>query len=279
MKWFAMWLLLSTPILAHAQITVGDAVQQTDIDLAKATLEKATPKTLTLQVGEFEVIEPAKGITGPLLWIISNETSIQRIEVAANQPLALWLKRRGETAPRLHQFPAKPFPWVILVGIKTGASTIHIIRNGTTATSAPTIVDKLEVTIGGSIPPTPPTPVEDDLTQALRTALKLDQQANQADRKWLLALAGIYEAASRDSLESIKTAGELDQLLNTARQAAGIPEPDRALPNVRQRIRQELLTRLNIPENGQSQPLTAESRKLAKTVLQNIANALETIIP
>ncbi|HQR06358.1 MAG TPA: hypothetical protein PLN21_06025 [Gemmatales bacterium] len=277
MRWFAMWLLLVMPTLAHAQITVGDAVQQSEVEQARATLEKATPKTLTLQVGEFEVIEPAKGVTGPLLWIVSNEVNVQRIEVAANQPLGLWLKRRGETTPKLHQFPAKPFPWVILVGIKAGASTIHIIRNGATATSAPAIVDKLEVTIGGSVPPTPPTPVEDDLTQALRAALKVDQQANKADHKWVLALAGIYDAASRDSLESIKSAGELDQLLNTARQAAGIPEPDQALPTVRQRIRQELLTRLNISENGASQPLTAESRKLAKTILNNIAHSLESI--
>jgi hypothetical protein len=277
MRWFAIWFLLATPLLAHAQITVGDAVQQSEVEQARMTLEKATPKTLTLQVGEFEVIEPAKGVTGPLLWIVSNETCVQRIEVAANQPLGLWLKRRGESAPRLHQFPAKPFPWMILVGIKAGAATIHVIRNGATATSAPTVVDKLEVTIGGSVPPTPPTPVEDDLTQALRAAFKVDQQANKADRKWSLALAGIYDAASRDSLESVKTAGELDQLLNTARQAAGIPEPDQALPNVRQRIRQELLNRLNISENGQTQPLTTESRKLAKTVLSNISHALEVI--
>lgn len=277
MRRFVMWLLLLTPLLAHAQITVGDAVQQSEVEQARATLEKATPKTLTLQVGEFEVVEPAKGVTGPLLWIISNDTTVQRIEVAANQPLGLWLKRRGETAPRLHQFPAKPFPWVILVGIKSGTSTIHVIRNGATATTAPVIVDKLEVTIGGNTPPTPPTPVEDDLTQALRAALKVDQRANKADRKWILALSGIYDAASRDSLESIKTAGELDQLLNTARQAAGIPEPDQALPTIRQRIRQELLTRLNISENGQTQPLTTESRKLVKTILNNIAHALEVI--
>lgn len=277
MRWFAMWLLLSIPMPALAQITVGDAVQQSDVEQARATLEKATPKTLTLQIGEFEVIEPAKGVIGPLLWIVSNEANVQRIEVAANQPLGVWLKRRNEAVPRLHQFPAKPFPWVILVGIKAGASTIHIIRNGATATSSPTVVDKLEVTIGGSVPPTPPTPVEDDLTKALRAALKADQQTNKADRQWILALAGIYDAASRDSLESIKTAGELDQLLNTARQTAGIPEPDQALPSVRQRIRQELLTRLNIPENGSSQPLTAESRKLAKTILNNIAHALEVI--
>ena len=279
MRWFVLYWLLTWPLSSYAQITIGDAIPLTEVEQAKVTLEKATPKSLTLEVGAFEVVEPAKTITGPLLWIISNETCLQRIEVAANQPLGLWLKRRGETTTKLHQFPAKPFPWAILVGVKAGTSTIHVIRNGTTATSAPAIVDKLDVTIGGTVPPTPPAPIEDDLTQALRAAWKLDQQAGKAERKWLLALAGIYEAAGRDSLESIKTAGELDQLLNTARQAAGIPEPDQALPNIRQRIRQELLTRLNIPENGSSQPLTAESRKLAKTVLSNIAHALEAIQP
>lgn len=277
MRWFALCWILSLPMLAPAQIIIGDAVQQSEVEQARATLTKATPKTLTLQVGEFEVIEPAKAVTGPLLWILANETSLQRIEVAANQPLGLWLKRRGDATPRLHQFPAKPFPWVILVGVKTGRSTIHVIRNGATAVAAPAVVDKFDVTIGNPVPPTPPQPVEDDLTQALRAALKVDQQVNQADRKWLMALAGIYDAAGRDSLESIKTAGELDQLLNAARLAAGIPEPDQALAHVRQRIRQELLNRLNIPENGQAQPLTTESRKLAKTVLINIAHALEAL--
>lgn len=279
MRWFVLYWLLAWPMASYAQITIGDAIPPAEVEQAKATLEKATPKTITLDVGEFEVIEPAKAITGPLLWIISNETCLQRIDVAANQPLGLWLKRRGETNTKLHQFAAKPFPWVILIGVKAGTSTIHVIRNGATATSAPAIVDKLEVTIGGVVPPTPPTPVEDDLTQALRAAIKIDQQANKADRKWILALAGIYEAAGRDSLESVKTAGELDQLLNNARQAAGIPEPDQALPTLRQRLRQELLNRLNIPETGQAQPLTTESRKLAKTVLSNIAHALEAISP
>ena len=132
MRWFVLWWLLTWPVTGFAQITVGDAIPTTDVEQARATLEKAAPKTLSLEVGEFEVIEPAKAITGPLLWIVANEACVQRIEVAANQPLGLWLKRRGEPATRLHQFPAKPFPWVILVGVKAGASTIHVIRNGTT---------------------------------------------------------------------------------------------------------------------------------------------------
>lgn len=277
MKCFAIAWMLMMPLLAQAQITIGDAVQQTDVDQARATLEKATPKTLLLQVGEFEVIEPAKGITNPLLWIITNDSCVQRIEVAANQPLGLWLKRRGEAAAKLHQFPAKPFSWVILIGIKAGTSAIHVIRNGASATSAPVVVDKLVVTIGSPAPPNPPKPVEDDMTQALRTAYQRDHAAGKADRKWILALAGIYDAAGKDNLETIKTAGDLDLLLNAARQAAGIPEPDQALPNIRQRIRQELLTQLNVPENGSSQPLTAETRKQAKAVLSHIAHALEEV--
>lgn len=272
------WLSLM-PLAAYGQITVGDAIPPSEVEQARATLEKAAPKTFSLEVGEFEVIEPAKAITGPLLWIMANETCLQRIDVAANQPLGLWLKRRGETATKLHQFAAKPFPWVILIGVKPGTSTIHVIRNGATTTAPPAVVDKLEVTVGGTVPPTPPKPVEDDLTRALRTALQRDQQAKLADRSWVQALAGIYEAAGRDSLESIKTVGELDQLLNSARQTAGIPDPDQALPAVRERIRQELLTRLNVPENGSNQPLTPELKKQAKTVLTQIAHALEVISP
>lgn len=271
-----IWLLL-LPALVQAQITIGDAVLPSEVEQARTTLERAAAKTLNLAVGEFEVIEPAKGITSPLLWITSSENCVQRIEVQANQPLGLWLKRRGEPATKLHQFPAKPFSWVILIGTKPGTSTIHIIRNGTSGT-APVVIDKLDVTVGGSVPP-PPTPVEDDLTQALRAAWQRDQANSKADRKWVLALAGIYEAAGRDTLETVKTVGELDQLLNTARQAAGIPEPDQALPTLRQRIRQELLTRLNIPENGASQPLALETKKQARLLLTQIAQALEAIQP
>lgn len=279
MKWCSTLLLFIWPMACFAQITIGDAIPAGEVAQARATLEKATPKTLALQVGEFEVLEPAKSLTSPLLWVISDDTVVQRMEIAAQQPLGLWMKRRGEVTPKLHQFPAKPFPWVILVGVKQGAATIQVIRNGNTAGSPPVVIDTLAVSVGGPAPAPPTPPVEDALTKALRAAWQQDQQAAKADRRWMQALAGIYEAASRDSLETVKTAGDLDQLLHAARQAAGIPDPDQALPNLRERLRQELLTQLSIPENGNTVPLTAPTRQTARQLFARIAHALEVIAP
>lgn len=276
MRLFTMFFVLVSPAWAYPQIIVGDAIPLEELAQARAKLERAAPRSLTLEPGEFVVLEPAKTLTGPLLWFMPNEAVLQRIDVAAQQPLGLWMKRRGEPMARLHQFPARPQGWVILMGGQPGTSQVVVIRNGTDK-GPPVVVDTLVVSVGGPAPGPPTPPVEDDLTKVLRTAWQKDAAANQADRKWLGPLAGIYDAASRDSLDMVKTAGDLDTLLHAARQAAGIPEPDAALPSVRQRIRQELLTQLKVPENGASQPFTADDRRRAQHVLSRIAHALEVL--
>jgi hypothetical protein len=273
---FTVFLVLASPAWAYPQIIVGDAIPLDELAQARAKLERATPKTLTLEPGEFEVLEPTKSLAGPLLWLLSNEAVVQRIDVAAQQPLGLWMKRRGEPMPKLHQFPAKAQPWVILIGAQPGNSQVMVIRNGSD-NGPPVVVDTLVVSVGGPAPGPPTPPVEDDLTKALRAAWLKDAAANQADKKWIGALAGIYDAASRESLDMVKTAGDLDTLLNAARQAAGIPEPEVALPHVRQRIRQELLTQLRVPENGASQPFTVDDKRRAQQVLSRIARALEVL--
>jgi hypothetical protein len=273
MRLVALLLLFCTPLVTYAQVIVGDAVSSNDIAHARATLERATPKTLTLEPGEFEIIEPAKTLSQPLLWLSSDDTILQRIDVAANQPLGLWMKRRGEPSPKLHQFPAKPVGWVILIGAKAGTANITIIRNGENNT-APAVVDTLVITVGS---PPPPTPLEDDFTKSLRSAYQKDQQLGQAEKRWLTALAGIYATASQNSLSTIKTASDLDTLLITARQQAGIPEPEKMLPNLRQRLRQELLNQLQLTDADALQPLSAEMKQRARQTLARIAQALEIL--
>lgn len=276
MRLIVIMYLCTWPMAAWAQITIGDAIPAHEVEQAKAMIEKATPKTLTLQPGEFEVVEPAKGVKTPLLWLTTPDAIVQRIEVAAQQPLALWMKRRGDAVPQLHQFPAKPVTWAIVVGVRQGTATVQIIRNGANNT-APVVIDTLVVSVGGPAPVPPTPPVEDELTKSLRAALLQDQQAGRAEKKWLLALAGIYSTASRDSLESIKTASDLDNLLIAARQAAGIPDPELMLPTLRQRLRQELLTQLNVSDQTANQPFTIEARRIARQTLTHIAQALEAI--
>jgi hypothetical protein len=266
--------LLLGQATSFAQVIVGDAVPATDLAVAKAMLERATPKALTLEPGEFEVLEPAKALTGPLLWLTSNEAALQRIEVAANQPLGLWMKRRGEPAARLHQFPAKPVTWVILIAAKSGSAQLTVIRNGS-GTGPPVVVDTLVVTVGNPQPP--PAPPEDELTKRLRAAWEQDVVAGLAVKRWLIALAGIYDKASRDSFEAVKTAGDLDQHLHLARQTAGVPPVEQALPQLRQRLRTEMITQLKVPENGASQPFTQDDKSRARQLFSRFAQALEVL--
>jgi hypothetical protein len=266
--------LLLGQACGYAQVIVGDAVPPGDIAAARAMLERATPKALTLEPGEFEVLEPAKNLTGPLLWLSSHEAVLQRIDVAAQQPLGLWMKRRGEPTARLHQFPAKPMAWVILIGAKAGNGQLTVIRNGT-GTGPPVVVETLVVTVGSPGPPPPPP--EDELTRALRAAWQQDVAVGVGDKKWLIALAGIYETASQNPLEAVKTAGDLDQLLHTARQAAGIPPVEQALTQLRQRLRTEMLTQLKVPEDGASQPINSDGKQRARQLFARIAQALEVI--
>ena len=259
-----------------AQVIVGEVMPASDLAIARAMLEQAKPKTLALEPGEFEVLEPAKGLTSPLLWLTSHESVLQRIDVAAQQPLGLWMKRRGEPAARLHQFPAKPTAWVILLGSQPGNATLTIIRNGT-GTGPPVVVETLVVSVGGPAPGPPTPPVDDALLKALRTAWQQDVVAGVGNKQWLTALAGIYEAASRHSLETVKTAGDLDQHLHSARLAAGIPPVEQALTQLRQRLRTEMLTQLQVPENGAAQPITSDDKRRAKELFSRLAQTLEVL--
>lgn len=187
----ALLLVLFSPSLAHAQpiviggaatelevlearkvvqqaghqpgtLTVGSQFTTTEVTKAKELLEAIEPKKLVIKVGEFEVIEPAKTVTSPLLWVSQDDSLIERITVPKDQPCAVWMQRRGETAPRLHLFEARPFTWAILIAKKDGQGSIQIIRNGDDATKPPVIVDRIDATVGVPVPPKPVEPKPDD---------------------------------------------------------------------------------------------------------------------
>lgn len=158
-----VFFLATLPVVGQ-KITLGDSVPSGAVDAAKQLLKDAAPKTLALNVGEFEVVEPSASLKSPLLWLPINEDLVQRIEIAANQPFAIWMIRRGDKAPKLHQFQPQPVSWCLLVGVKDGKSSIFVIRNGD-ATTAPQVADRLDVTVGkpqpdppGPLPPQPDPP-------------------------------------------------------------------------------------------------------------------------
>lgn len=276
---FAVMLLMAT--YCHAQtITVGDAIPDKDVETAKQTIEKAQPKVITLGVGEFEVIEPAKGVPVALLWLSTNDVSIQKIEIPAGQAFSTFGVRRGDKVAKHHVFQAKPFAWSVIIGMIQGKNTVTLVRSGEKPELVPIVVDKIDMTIGKPPPKPddpPDVPVDDDLTKGMRAALAKDKAAGMADSKYLLALSGIYAAASRDSLESIKTAGDLDTLLNSARVAAGIPDPDKVLTETRQFIKRQLLANLTGGVDAPATVMDAAKKQTAKTLMGQIADSLEKI--
>lgn len=271
-RYWLIWLLW--PACLQAQVIIGERT-----DTSSAPLQRASVKALSLAAGEFEIIEPAPSVSGPLLWLTSQTHCVQIIHVAPQQTLAIWMKRRGETNAKLHQFPARSASWIIVIGVQPGQSSVMVIRNGAKAEQPPELVDQVEVSVGGPAPMPPTPPVEDALVKALRTAFQRDQQAGLASRPWLLALAGVYQTASCDSLASLQTIGELDAFLNNARLKVGIPDADKTLPALRECIRQEWLTQLKITDADHAVVLTPETRRLAQQFLARLARALEVIAP
>ncbi|MBL8824879.1 MAG: hypothetical protein JNJ77_19995 [Planctomycetia bacterium] len=139
-------------------LTVGSQFTTPEVAKAKDIIEKLKPKKLQIQVGEFEVVHPHKDVTTPLLWVVQDESLLERITVPAKQPFAIWGVRRGETVARLHLFEAKDLPWVILVAKKEGTGNTHIVRNGDSLDKAPVIIDSIEATVGNPAPTPPPNP-------------------------------------------------------------------------------------------------------------------------
>lgn len=274
-------LLLMLPSLAWGQaVIVGEFPPAEKIKEARYTLATAEPKVLALNVGEFEIIEPAKSLAGvPLYWHISDSSIMQRIDVAANQTTGLWMKRRGEPEAKLHLFPARPVAWVILVGAKQGASSIAIIRNGLVSTTdPPAVVDSVAVTVVAPKPVDPPQPPPDDpLVKAFRTAITQDVAAGKADKKWLLLLAGVYEMASEDELLNVKTMGALNDLIGAAIDKLKIPKPDLQFPSLRRAIQQEMFAKLGVNKDGGSMSLTNDLKVQARSCMARIAKALEEV--
>lgn len=301
----SLFLLLLLPCLCHAQVIIGHGYSDGDIEKAKALVSKekdaptgisvggnyttveiekakevlaaSQPKTLKLEVGEFEVVEPAANVTSPLLWIVQDDSICQRIDIKPNQPFGVWMKRRGDAVAKYHAFDAKPVGWILLIGVKQGQSITHIVRNGADK-EPPAIVDKLDVTVGTPVPPKPPEPpVDDPLVKTFRQAAAKDATAGKADKQWLLPLAGIYEMASEDDLSGLRTMADLDSRLLAAREKAGIPDYINQFPELRKAIQAEIYRALNVDAGSGATVLTDDTKRLAKVCFGKVSKALEVL--
>ena len=266
---------------ATGTLTVGSQFTTSEVDNARKLLQAIEPKKLEIKVGEFEAIEPAKSVTSPLLWVSMDDTIVERIAIPKNQPCAIWMTRRGDAAPRLHLFEAKPFDWAILVGKKNGLSTIQIIRNGDDATKPPVVIDRIDMTVGKQEPkpvdPPVDPPVEDRLVKTFREAARQDAAANKSNKQHLLALSRVYKKVSEDSLESLKTMNDLDSRLLAERIAASIPDPETVFPVLRKAVQSELYQQLGINKDSGTVELKVDTRRLARSTMARIAVALEEV--
>lgn len=271
-------LLFLLPSLAQAQsITYGDAIPAQAVDAAQKTIDAAKPKMLALNPGEFEIIEPAKGVAASLLWLSTDPSTMQRLEIPAGQAFSIYGIRRGDKVAKHHVFQARAFAWSVVIGATQGHNVLTLVKSGDKPELAPVVVDTIDVTVGKPKPVVPDVPVDDALTQALRVAANADYKAGKSDKKILLPLAGIYEAAANDTLATVTTVGALDDRLYQARLAAGIPEPEVAYPTMRKAIQTEIYSKVGVDNNSASKPLTDAMKKSANAVFSRVAASLEAI--
>jgi len=268
--------LLVAPSWLNGQerLTLNKLPTNEQIQSAKDIVKSAETAPTKLSTGGYALIDIK--LEGKLKSYVvpGSDDCIKTILIAKGQAYEGWLVDKDS-----NQFGWKridPVAWdrVLVTGIKNGTATLiwHMVQNGESE-----VVAAFQFIIGKPPlnPDEPPdVPVDDELTKGMRAALAKDKAAGVADVKYLLSLSGIYEAASKDSLDTIKTAGELDALLNAARLAANIPEPEKMLPEVRQFIKRQMQANLG---TEQSTPINADAKRLAKTLMGKIGDSLEKL--
>jgi hypothetical protein len=160
-------LLLWTGVAsAQAPVIVGDVIDPKAVKEAEdrikqdsALVEAAKAgKKFQLNVGEFECFHPGKAVKGQVTWLAVNAAHMKKIDVPAGKDFTFYGRRKGATVDELHEFPAQPFLWWVLVGKKAGTTPLVLVQNGADpAKNPPKVIDTLDATVGPPTP-TPPTP-------------------------------------------------------------------------------------------------------------------------
>lgn len=118
-------------------------------------IAQAQSREFKLDVGTFLTVDPPESVKTPMLWLVTDETITKTLTVPAGTPFMIFMRKAGDKEAKLHEFPAKPYAWYLLVGIKQGRTIISIIVNGE-AGKAPVLLDKLDLQVGPDKPPPPP---------------------------------------------------------------------------------------------------------------------------
>jgi len=276
-------LLVLLPLVAHAQVTIGEPIPNTEqVEGAKKTLEASKPFTLNLDIGTFQIILPSKALqTIPLTWNNSNGTLVEFDFIAPGESHSVRGKLMGDTVEKLHKFKAQPFGWAVARGVLSGSSTLNLWKNGADPkVNPPDLATTAVITVSGKPidPPGPGPLVEPVLTQAVRSAVMADKSNGKFDERWAKELAGMYDRASKMDLSKVTTATTMDTVLNEARKATGMPEYNVINTALRTLAQKEMYAALGIPL-GTDGTISPDAMRLLKVKLGDLASALAVVVP
>lgn len=271
-------LLLLSPIYPQERYGLAPGPTKEKLADAAKVLASVNNNPIAMPYGGYALIDI--DVTGELVpYIVPGSDECLDIElIPKGKSTKQWHVKKGDAEFSWVTIPADDKVDRLKVsGIEKGSQTILWMS---VANGKPYVVKGYKFDIGPQKPkPKPDDPVipDDPLVKSFKDALSKDVLAGKGDKKWILPLAGIYEAAGNDSLESMATMGDLDNVLLSARQKAGIPDPEVQLLNLRKAMQSELYQQLGINKDSASVPFKPDTRRLAKATLLKIATALEAI--
>lgn len=284
MKRLTLLLTLLFATVAHGQdqLSVTKSASPEQLQSAKALVKSAETSPTKLDIGGYAlvVIEIDTELT-PYI-VEGSDDCIKSIKIPKGAAYEGWLRAKGEPSFKWTRIePNATRDRELVSGTTNGTSTIlwmAVVNNKAQVIKA----FRFEIGPQKPKPIDPPPdepviPVEDELTKKLRAAAQLDVTAGKADKRHLLPLAGIYQAASNDTLAQVATMDALDTLLFEARKRAGIPDPEIVYMNLRKAIQQEIYARLGIGPNDGKLPLTDDTKRLARLAFGKIAQVLEVL--
>lgn len=265
-------------LFSQEQLTLSKRPDPQQVATAKETIRSAAQAPTTLAYGGYAIIDIKLEGEVESYPVPGSDDCLRTVAIPKGKGYAGWLVAKGEVAHKWTVIePILTHDRLLVAGVSNGVATIiwHGIVNGKSS-----IVAAFQFVVGKQ-PPKPddivPVPVDDPLVKAFRNAMALDVAANKADKKHLLALAGIYERASEDALTSVRTMNALDELLVSARKAAQIPDPDVVYPALRKAVQQEVYALLGVGPNDGATVLTDDTKRLAKLAFGKIATAIEEV--
>lgn len=266
-----LFFLATLPVAGQERLTLSERPSTQSLETAKQLIKSAETAATKLAVAGYALIDIK--LTGKLTNYVvpGSDDCLTTVAIPKGTIFQGWFYVGNELT--WVKIAAADVDRLLVTGTKKGTATIIWM---TVVKDEAAVVAAFQFDVAGGKPKPEPDapPVDDPFTKALRTELGKDRVKGLADNKYLDALSGIYEAASRDSLESLKTAGELDAMLNSARVAAGIPEAAKMLPSLREWLRGQMVAAIGGTPETQ---LTADKRQAAKVLFAKIAAALEVI--